>query len=628
MTEVDRSPQSRHTCLSTRPPAWTLTDASVGLASGVGFFAHQRNERLQSQTCMPILTTYTTNGPSLVMEPPPKRGRMAILHPRSHNVQLEKARDRNDLKLKSRFEAIFDKYSFDFSHVGDEIDVFTGQVVVDNGHIASMTNETDAGDLRPTQQTTGKRFLRAITEAPDFGRLTANDADRVKNREEHGTTFVMDANDSDQSDDQEDEVSLHEESMSDMARSLSDSDDSLFPDDHNRASSPDDLFEKSSCLEVHPDGEHLSFDSGIEVDRWSRERNSQDTTNRGRKSVTTPHFPHDHFKTTWQEPFDTPHSERPIPSASFRQTPPPAPPSVARKQDSPNASWSLWNDQQPQQPRIKRKRRAVIQQTRSRSVLRDESVDPLQADLPKAYKRGRGDGRPSITQSATAGGSKSRQVRNDDRSSTKRISRRPNNYREPTTDAESDNEIDSALSSNERAEETGEGLCSYCGRAFSSKESLHAHWKRILRKANRLGDDNSHDLDTIQALTGEVALFRRVIGQDTDSKPPASAIYGKSPMTAALTQSEESSELASADEDNNGPEVKLGPACLDCQRRKDRCDHRQPAEPDEGRYGPACAECRQNRIRCAHRRYLGPKRRRGKRQASPANDDDDESVQT
>ena len=562
------------------------------------------------------------------MEPPPKRGRLAILHPRSHNVQLEKARDRNDLKLKSRFEAIFDKYSFDFSHVGDEIDVFTGQVVVDNGHIASMTNETDAGDLRPTQQTTGKRFLRAITEAPDFGRVTANDAGLLKNRENYDTTFMM-AQDNDQSHDQEDEVALHDESMSDVAGSMSDSDDSLFPNEYDRASSPDDLFEGLSSLGVHPDGEHLSFDSGIEVDRWSQERSNQDTINLDRKSATTPHIPRNHLKTTWQEPFDTAHSERPVPSAYFRQTPPPAPSSVARKQNSPNASWSLWNDQQPQQPRMKRKRRAVIQQTRSRSMVRGESVDPLQADLPKAYKLGKGDGWHSTTQSATAGGPRSRQVRSDDQTATKRISRRPKTYREPTSDAESDNEFESALSSDERTEETGEGSCSYCGRAFSSKKSLYSHWKRILQKANRFGDDECHDLDTIQALTGEGLLFRRAIGQNSDSKPPASSIYGKSPMTATLTQSEESSELASADENSDVPEVKLGPACLACQKRKDRCTHRQPAEPDEGRYGPACAECRQNRIRCAHRRYLGPKRRRGRRQASlPANDDDDESVQT
>ena len=564
------------------------------------------------------------------MESQPKRTRLAILHPRSHNAELEKARDRNDLKLKSRFEAIFDKYSFDFSHVGDEIDVLTGQVVVDNGHIASMTTETDAGDLRPTQQTSGKRFLRAMTEAPDFGRITANDTGLVKNRKYHNVGMAIAANDDDQSEDQEEELSLHDEWMSDVASSVSDSDDSLFPDEQTRESSPDDLFEDSSRLSNHPDGENTSFDSGIEVDYWGHDGSTRETVKKYNGSVTTKRLPQDHHDPIWQEPYDTPHAKRPMPSVSLRQSPPPAPPSVTRKRDSPNASWSLWNDRQPQPSKTRSKRRAVIKQTHGRRLVRGESMDPLQDDLPRAHKLSRGnDGMPFVAQSPTTGGLASNKVRKNDRSFTKRVSRRPKHYREPTSDLESDNDAESAMSLDERTGEIGKESCSYCGRAFSSKESLHAHWKRILRKANLLGDDSSHDLDTIQAITEEGTLFRRSTVQDRDRKSPASSERSKASMSVALTQSDESSEVGSADEDDIVPEVKLGPACLDCQRRKDRCTHRQPAEPDDGRYGPACAECRRNRIRCSHRRYLGPKRRRGRRQASPpANEDDEESLQT
>ncbi|KAG6367922.1 hypothetical protein INS49_002122 [Diaporthe citri] len=53
--------------------------------------------------------------------------------------QLEQARARASNKLKSRFEDIFAKYEKDFTGVGDEIDLRTGEVVVNNGHLQSIT---------------------------------------------------------------------------------------------------------------------------------------------------------------------------------------------------------------------------------------------------------------------------------------------------------------------------------------------------------------------------------------------------------------------------------------------------------------------------------------------------------
>ena len=55
------------------------------------------------------------------------------------NPELESARAQNDLRLKSIFEGIFEKYGRDFSHVGDEIDLSTGDIVVNNGHLSNMT---------------------------------------------------------------------------------------------------------------------------------------------------------------------------------------------------------------------------------------------------------------------------------------------------------------------------------------------------------------------------------------------------------------------------------------------------------------------------------------------------------
>ena len=77
------------------------------------------------------------------MEPPCKRRRVSEdTHPEE---ALEARRAQNDLKLKSAFESIFVKYGKDFTGVGDEIDLKTGRIIVDRGHIHRMQNETDPG---------------------------------------------------------------------------------------------------------------------------------------------------------------------------------------------------------------------------------------------------------------------------------------------------------------------------------------------------------------------------------------------------------------------------------------------------------------------------------------------------
>lgn len=82
------------------------------------------------------------------MEPPRKKQR----HSRSNvpDADLQKRRARNDNRLKSIFESIFDKYGKDFNGIGDEIDLRTGEIVVNNGHLLGMTNERDAGQAEST----------------------------------------------------------------------------------------------------------------------------------------------------------------------------------------------------------------------------------------------------------------------------------------------------------------------------------------------------------------------------------------------------------------------------------------------------------------------------------------------
>ncbi|KAL8707293.1 MAG: hypothetical protein Q9220_007654 [cf. Caloplaca sp. 1 TL-2023] len=63
------------------------------------------------------------------------------------DVDLQERRARNDRKLKSTFESIFEKYSKDFSDVGDVINFTKDEVVldIDNGYIRNMRDEKDPG---------------------------------------------------------------------------------------------------------------------------------------------------------------------------------------------------------------------------------------------------------------------------------------------------------------------------------------------------------------------------------------------------------------------------------------------------------------------------------------------------
>jgi hypothetical protein len=72
------------------------------------------------------------------------------------NPDLARDRRANDARLKSRFEHIFAKYGRDFDGVGDEIDLETGRIIVNNGHIARMQHEVDPG------QGTSAQVLRVL----------------------------------------------------------------------------------------------------------------------------------------------------------------------------------------------------------------------------------------------------------------------------------------------------------------------------------------------------------------------------------------------------------------------------------------------------------------------------------
>ncbi len=76
------------------------------------------------------------------MEPPLKRPRV---FGHDNPAEIYERRARIDFRLKSTFESIFEKYGKDFSGIGDEIDIETGKIVVNHGHVLCMRDEMDPG---------------------------------------------------------------------------------------------------------------------------------------------------------------------------------------------------------------------------------------------------------------------------------------------------------------------------------------------------------------------------------------------------------------------------------------------------------------------------------------------------
>ncbi|KAK4132562.1 hypothetical protein BT67DRAFT_443763 [Trichocladium antarcticum] len=65
---------------------------------------------------------------------------------RDPGLRLERSRAFAAFKFKSALEGIFDKYGKDFTGIGDEIDLRTGEIVVDNGHLQSLKHAQIGGE--------------------------------------------------------------------------------------------------------------------------------------------------------------------------------------------------------------------------------------------------------------------------------------------------------------------------------------------------------------------------------------------------------------------------------------------------------------------------------------------------
>jgi hypothetical protein len=121
---------------------------------------------------------------------------------------LARNRRANDARLKSRFEHIFAKYGKDFEGVGDEIDLETGRIIVNNGHIECMQHEVDPGKVGSSQ------VLRVLGRGlpgdnqdvvHDDGFVVEDSTEELDDTEESGMTGTSGYSSSEVSDDNEEE---------------------------------------------------------------------------------------------------------------------------------------------------------------------------------------------------------------------------------------------------------------------------------------------------------------------------------------------------------------------------------------------------------------------------------------
>lgn len=64
------------------------------------------------------------------------------------DLEIRQLKQINNERLQNAFEDIIEKYAQDFTEYGDEIDLESGEIIVNNGHLERMRNEQDTGDKR------------------------------------------------------------------------------------------------------------------------------------------------------------------------------------------------------------------------------------------------------------------------------------------------------------------------------------------------------------------------------------------------------------------------------------------------------------------------------------------------
>jgi hypothetical protein len=421
-------------------------------------------------------------------EPFRKRPRLSMFPSDDHlDEDLGGRRKRNDLLLKSRFESIFEKYSHDFSGIGDEIDMDSLTVVVNNGHLQSMENETDPGGLHNMR---GQTLLRAMTEAVGEDEAEAGyynaEADEVMNSIEEMAESAAMAEDQEETipmdSDEELFLPVHRrtsyitppesgESQNTIRSDLCNSDhDSLFEAQRARhSSSPDSLFE-SKCEPgdshmIDPHRDYTSLDGEVDDNAILQKFGP----NVGREVLTIIERARNaayqaHIEPAWRIPTSAAPPEQ-VKTTSKSRTPPTSTCAAPELHQigSPGHSKSLWK-----RPRFRSTKRAV-HQARAKRRLRAESEDPLQEDFNDVEEEGQ------------TGSS------DEDGSDWEGEEMPKKKYKKVIVD--------------EQILQMREGTCSYCQRHWSNRGAVFRHWTKLATEFDKgeLDEDDVHDLEYIHA---------------------------------------------------------------------------------------------------------------------------------
>lgn len=455
-------------------------------------------------------------------EPFRKRPRLSMFADDASNTALDRdlgsMRYRNDFLLKSRFESIFEKYSKDFTGVGDEIDLLTGEIIVDNGHLQSITAETDTG--MEENDGRGKAFLRAMTGAQDTEDPYFNEGadDVLMSIEEIAENAINDP--SDTPEDSEDELfrvkslsnSLatppdsrgHDTTGKSDLRSDSDTESLFNVQIPPRYSSPDSLFEACSATDDANDPSPQPEDATLMDSSLTKEKDEESVIlakygeHVGSEVIDMLHKERAkaeaHIEPAWRIPsniippqtwnsFATVEHSSPLPSTrdqSQDDSMPVAITSQSKRSQSQEIRKSfvrppseplesLWKAPRPSKTTKVRKN---SQHRRARRRIRADSEDPLQDGFVSDHTE---------IEDGEASGSEYEEV--------------------AETQREKRNSSPSSLDDeDERIKGLQQALCVYCGQQYKTRAGVVSHWARLVEKFETRGEiDNVHDIVYIRA---------------------------------------------------------------------------------------------------------------------------------
>lgn len=453
-------------------------------------------------------------------EPFAKRPRLSMLANHSPGAALDddlgSLRYRNDSLLKSRFESIFEKYSKDFSGIGDEVDLMSGEIIVDNGHLHSIRAETDTGV--DEEDVKGKAFLRAMTEARDREDSYFNEGadDVLMSIEEIAENAAVTMNnESDTPEDSEDDLFQTPRPVASLAtppdsrgydtidksdpfslKSESDTDSLFDVPNAPRDSSPDSLFGARSVADDIDEPRSQFEDSSLvdsapvhgnneESDLLAKygQRVGSEVINMLRRERANAEA---HIEPAWRIPSNIIPPKNSI-SPAIVATPPPLhstltqSPGIRRPFTRPPSRPidSLWKAP----PATKGgKIRKNSQRRRVERKLRADSEDPLQDGFASD--------RPYFN--------------NGDASGSEYEVKTKTRKKKAETSHVSLEEDEEEEEEDEQIKALQQGLCVYCGQQWKTRTGIISHWAKLVERFETRNEiDDMHDIVYILAYRQE-----------------------------------------------------------------------------------------------------------------------------